>query len=296
MTMMKSLKGMVMMMMKPHSLIPFRSASVSVSLHSSRYDNSHHDDTYKPNHNTRANNKKLNNKTEPFSLILPRSTESLCGIEKQENLESSCLILGSGLVLLKNYISVSDQVEIVNTCQEFGMGRGEFYLPNNNNKGRYLMCFGRNWDPIKKYDSKKNAPPLPHQLISLAVTSIKDSQAFDDVMPSMEPDICLVNFYTTAGRLALHQDLSESKSSLKRGLPVVTVSVGDAAKFLYGNNEDVNKANEALLESGDVLIFGGKSRLIYHGVKNIIPNSAPLSLLQQTMLKPGRLSLTFRQF
>nr|GEU50035.1 oxoglutarate/iron-dependent dioxygenase [Tanacetum cinerariifolium] len=94
----------------------------------------------------------------------------------------------------------------------------------------------------------------------------------------------------------LKEDRDESSNSLRKGLPVVSISVGDSARFLYGHNRDVRKANEVLLESGDVLIFGGKSRNAYHGVKAIIPNSAPLPLLQQSKLRPGRLNLTFRQF
>ena len=92
------------------------------------------------------------------------------------------------------------------------------------------------------------------------------------------------------------QDRDESSDSLRKGLPVVSLSVGDSAQFLYGHNRDVRKANEVLLESGDVVVFGGKSRNVYHGVKTIIPNSAPLPLLQQSKLRPGRLNLTFRQF
>lgn len=77
---------------------------------------------------------------------------------------------------------------------------------------------------------------------------------------------------------------------------MVSFSIGDTAKFLYGRTRDVDKANNVLLKSGDVLIFGGESRLIFHGVTGIIPNSAPIPLLEKTMLRPGRLSLTFRQF
>ncbi|XP_071729223.1 DNA N(6)-methyladenine demethylase ALKBH1D-like [Rutidosis leptorrhynchoides] len=313
---MAAMKGIKGMMMKPHSLIPIRNASRSsasfhnpwddnslqASLRNPWDDNPHHD-TYNPNNNTLANANEFN-KTKRFSLILPRSTESLSGMKKGKNLKKSGVILETGVVLLKNYVSVSDQVKIVNTCQQFGMGRGGFYQPITNNGGKmnlHMMCFGRNWDPKTKYNSKyrsdgSHALPLPHQLISLAETSIKDSQAYDDRMPSMDPDICVVNFYTSTGKLGLHQDRDESESSLKKGLPVVSISIGDSAKFLYGNSREVGKAKVVLLESGDVLIFGGKSRLVYHGVTKIIPNSAPLSLLQQVKLRPGRLNLTLRQY
>lgn len=58
----------------------------------------------------------------------------------------------------------------------------------------------------------------------------------------------------------------------------------------------MNKADKVVLESGDVLIFGGKSRHIFHGVTSVIPNSAPKALIEETRLCPGRLNLTFRQY
>ncbi|GJR01322.1 oxoglutarate/iron-dependent dioxygenase [Tanacetum coccineum] len=273
---------------------------MQASFRNSWNEKSHHD-KYKPNHKTPANDL---NQTKPFSLILPRSTDSLSGIKMPENSESSCEVLGPGMVLLKNYINISDQVKIVNTCQEFGMGPRGFYQPGYKGGAKlnlHMMCFGRNWDPQTKYDpyyrsDGSQAPPVPDQLISLVESSIQDSQAHDDKIPSMYPDICIINFYTTTGRLGLHQDRDESQNSLNRGLPVVSISIGDSAQFMYGNSRDVEKAKEVLLESGDVLIFGGKSRHIYHGVKTIVPNSAPLPLVQQSMLRPGRLNLTFRQY
>lgn len=92
------------------------------------------------------------------------------------------------------------------------------------------------------------------------------------------------------------QDRDESIESLQKRLPVVSFSIGDSAEFLYGDHRDVEKAENVLLESGDVLIFGGESRHVFHGVSSIIPDSAPQELVQDTCLRPGRLNLTFRQY
>lgn len=96
--------------------------------------------------------------------------------------------------------------------------------------------------------------------------------------------------------IACLQDKDESEKSIRAGLPVVSFSIGDSAEFLYGDERDVDMAKEVLLESGDVLIFGGKSRNIFHGVTTIQPKTAPELLLQETNLRPGRLNLTFRQY
>ena len=83
--------------------------TMQASLRNSRNENSHHD-KYKPNHKTPANDL---NQTKPFSLILPRSTNSLSGIKMAENHKSSWQVLGPGMVLLKNYINITDQVYVL---------------------------------------------------------------------------------------------------------------------------------------------------------------------------------------
>lgn len=92
------------------------------------------------------------------------------------------------------------------------------------------------------------------------------------------------------------QDRDESQESLDKELPVVSFSIGDSADFLYGDQRDEDKAEKVKLESGDVIIFGGKSRHVFHGVTAIHPNTAPKPLLEETNLRPGRLNLTFRQY
>ncbi|KAI3705854.1 hypothetical protein L1987_76102 [Smallanthus sonchifolius] len=240
--------------------------------------------------------------TEPFSLIIPRARTNLV-FDRWRNISFSRQQLGSGIVLFKNYLTLMGQVDIVNICQKGAMGPGGFYQPRNPSGDKvrlHMMCFGRNWDPVTRYEKRYRSdgsepPPLPYEFISLAENAIQDAHP-DHQLPPMCPDICLANFYTGTGRLALHQDRDESSDSLKRGLPVVSISIGDTAEFLYGHTNDENKLDKVLLESGDVLIFGGKSRHIFHGVRRISPDSAPHQFNQESMLRLGRLNLTLRQF
>ncbi|XP_073289202.1 DNA N(6)-methyladenine demethylase ALKBH1D-like [Primulina huaijiensis] len=224
-------------------------------------------------------------------------------------------VLGPGMVLLKNYIPISEQVNIVNKCRELGLGPGGFYRPGYKDGAKlrlFMMCLGLDWDPqtrayaeIRRHDNVV-PPGIPSHFSSVVAKALDDSHCLikkdmditnvDDMLPKMSPDLCIVNFYTTKGRLGLHQDRDESYDSLRKGLPVVSVSVGDSAEFLFGNQRDVDKADNILLESGDVLIFGGESRHIFHGVTNIVPRTAPLELLEKTGLRPGRLNLTFRKY
>ncbi|KAJ6871558.1 hypothetical protein NC652_037035 [Populus alba x Populus x berolinensis] len=267
------------------------------------------------------------NHVAPFDICLSGSRDStvLKSLqemeENQENVEHPIEesggqgVLRPGMVLLKRYISLGDQIEMVKTCREIGLGPGGFYRPGYKNGAKLrlqMMCLGLNWDPeTRKYEDQSPAdgckpPCIPRKFNQLVETAIQDAHGLlgkdctlsnvEDMLPAMSPDICIVNFYTTTGRLGLHQDRDESSESLDKGLPVVSFSVGDSAEFLYGDQRDVNKADKVVLESGDVLIFGGKSRHIFHGVTSVIPDSAPKALIEETRLRPGRLNLTFRQY
>ncbi|KAG9143271.1 hypothetical protein Leryth_010197 [Lithospermum erythrorhizon] len=65
---------------------------------------------------------------------------------------------------------------------------------------------------------------------------------------------------------------------------MVSISIGDSAEFVYGDQRDLEKAEKVVLESGDVLIFGGSSRHIFHGVTTINAETAPKSLLEESNL------------
>ncbi|GAA0149730.1 DNA metabolism protein [Lithospermum erythrorhizon] len=221
-------------------------------------------------------------------------------------------VLRPGMLHLRRYISVADQVKIVEICRKLGLGSGGFYQPGYRNGGKLnlkMMYLGKSWDPqrfgygdVRPTDGAK-PPSIPDEFLKLVERALQDSHAYlkklnnanlEDMLPSMNPDICIVNFYSESGRLGLHQDKEESKESLMRGLPVVSISIGDSAEFVYG--DDRKNVEKVVLESGDVLIFGGCSRHIYHGVTTIFGETTPQILLRKSNLRPGRLNLTFRQY
>ncbi|KAJ1293572.1 hypothetical protein BS78_01G078800 [Paspalum vaginatum] len=112
----------------------------------------------------------------------------------------------------------------------------------------------------------------------------------------INPDICIINYYNNVGKLGLHQDKDESRKSINQGLPVISVSIGDMAEFLFSDTRDKDRATKINLESGDILILGGRSRLLFHGISHVKPNTAPTWLKEETDLRPGRVNLTFRQY
>jgi alkylated DNA repair protein (DNA oxidative demethylase) len=128
-------------------------------------------------------------------------------------------------------------------------------------------------------------PPVPDAWVSLASRSAAEAGL------AVHPDICLINWYGVDGRMGMHQDKDESPASILEGRPVVSMSLGDTARFLFGGLRRRDPVQSVMLESGDAFVFGGAARLRYHGVARIIPGTAPAGLGVT-----GRYNLTFRQY
>jgi alkylated DNA repair protein (DNA oxidative demethylase) len=99
------------------------------------------------------------------------------------------------------------------------------------------------------------------------------------------PQACLINFYDADARMGLHQDRDEKDFSA----PVLSVSLGDACRFRIGGTERDGPTRSTRLESGDVVVLGGASRLAFHGVDRIYPGTSML------LKNGGRINLTLRR-
>ena len=91
--------------------------------------------------------------------------------------------------------------------------------------------------------------------------------------------------------MGVHVDKDESQASLEAAWPVVSVSIGDTARFLFGGLRRRDLVEPIALESGDAFVFGGPARLRHHGVSRIVAGTAPPELEVS-----GRFNLTFRQY
>ncbi len=98
------------------------------------------------------------------------------------------------------------------------------------------------------------------------------------------PETCLINFYDAGAKMGLHQDRDEQDFTQ----PVVSISLGDEALFRVGNETRGGKTESLWLASGDVVVMGGASRLLYHGIDRVKPQSSAL------LPKGGRINLTLR--
>ena len=102
--------------------------------------------------------------------------------------------------------------------------------------------------------------------------------------PSFEPDACLINRYEPGAKMSLHQDRNERDYSA----PIVSVSLGMSATFLFGGLERGDRALRVLLHHGDVVVWGGPDRLRYHGI-------LPLKGSAHPRLGEQRINFTFRK-
>jgi DNA oxidative demethylase len=196
---------------------------------------------------------------------------------------------------LRGYLSVERQRALVEACQALIDGDVPAYVPVVRGGGKMhvrMLCLGRHWngktyayEPQRTDFDNLPVPPLPDSFKQLA----RDIAAAAGM--SLDADLCILNYYDADGRMGLHQDKDESERSLAAGLPVVSVSLGDTARFLFGGLRRRDPVEALALESGDAFVFGGPARLRYHGVSRITPATAPRELGLS-----GRFNLTFRQY
>lgn len=130
-------------------------------------------------------------------------------------------------------------------------------------------------DPL----SGHNWPSMPKSFLRLA-TSAAQAAGYADFIP----DACLINRYEVGTRLSLHQDKNEHDLAN----PIVSVSLGIPAVFQFGGLKRNDPVRKFGLEHGDVAVWGGPSRLYYHGILALKPAEHP-------RLGPIRYNLTFRK-
>lgn len=153
------------------------------------------------------------------------------------------------------------------------------------------VCLGWHWRPYQytraAIDVNGNRVlEFPDWMVevgqSALVAATGDAQADD----GYTPDTALVNLYDDDARMGMHQDKDERSLA-----PVVSLSIGDTCKFRFGNTENRNKPYQDLdLGSGDLFVFGGASRLAYHGIPKVYPRTAPAGC----GLERGRINITMR--
>jgi len=206
-----------------------------------------------------------------------------------EAMEGSTEALGPGATILRGYavpyqqallsdlqhVTAQSPFRHMTTPGGFLMSVG---MTNCGNLGWVTDRRGYRYDAIDP-NNQMPWPAMPASFLSLAQSAATEA-GFDDFVP----DACLINRYEPGTRLSLHQD----KNELDFGQPIVSVSLGIPAVFLFGGFERADKAVRVRLTHGDIAVWGGPDRLRYHGI-------LPLKESHRPLLGGLRINLTFRK-
>ncbi|GAA2838655.1 DNA-N1-methyladenine dioxygenase [Aminobacter aminovorans] len=208
---------------------------------------------------------------------------------KIEQGSSYVLVLPKGVRHMPGFLSREVQEGLVESIREV-VKAAPLYTPAMPRTGKEMSvrmtnCGSLGWVTDKergyRYQPEHPVtgeawPPIPETLLALW----REVSGYPH-----PPEACLVNFYTDAAKMGLHQDRDEREFDA----PVVSVSLGDACLFRVGGTRRDDRTVSFRLESGDVVVLGGEGRLAFHGVDRIYPMTS--ALLKQG----GRINLTLRR-
>jgi len=196
--------------------------------------------------------------------------------------------MADGAVLLRGYARsvdtqlISDVREIVaqapfRQMQTPGGHQMSVAMTNCGEVGWVTDRGGYRYDPVDPATGRP-WPAIPKSFVQLAAEAAA-AGGFAD----FEPDACLINRYAPGARMSRHQDRDEREFAA----PIVSVSLGLPAVFLFGGLKRSDRPARYRLEHGDVVVWGGPSRLAFHGV-------APLADGDHALIGRQRINLTFR--
>jgi alkylated DNA repair protein (DNA oxidative demethylase) len=204
--------------------------------------------------------------------------------------------IAPGAVHVPGWLDAEQRQKLVAACREWARppaGMRATRLPSGGVMSVRTVCLGWHWVPYRysrTADDVDGAPvkPFPDWLAELGRQAVGEAyqEAFQDGR-QYQPDVALINFYDDAARMGMHVDREERSPA-----PVVSVSLGAACVFRFGNTSGRNRPwTDVRLESGDLFVFGGPSRLAYHGVPTTIPGTGD----PDSGLPSGRLNITLRE-
>lgn len=209
--------------------------------------------------------------------------------ESRDEVDSRPQLLGPGAVVLRG-LAAPSAAELLAALERVveraplrfmttpGGYRMSVAMTNCGTLGWVTDRTGYRYDTVDP-DSGKNWPAIPASFLTLAKAAAAEAG-----FPGFVPDACLINRYSAGAKLSLHQDKDEKDF----GAPIVSVSLGIPATFLFGGLNRSDKTKRVAVTHGDVIVWGGPARLRYHGVLPLKPGQHPL-------LGEYRVNLTFRK-
>ncbi|EFL27961.1 putative DNA repair protein [Streptomyces himastatinicus ATCC 53653] len=202
--------------------------------------------------------------------------------------------IAPGAVHLPGWLTLERQRELVTACRAWATGPVPIRhtrLPRGGVMSVQTVCIGWHWQPYKYTRNAddvngERVAAFPDWMVQLGRRALLDAYGDAQGAADYTPDTALINFYDGQAKLGMHQDKDERSSA-----PVVSLSIGDTCVFRVGNTETRTKPyTDIELASGDLFVFGGPSRYVYHGVPKVYEGTAD----PDTGLASGRLNITMR--
>ncbi len=203
--------------------------------------------------------------------------------------------IAPGAVHVPGWLGRDEQQRLVGACREWARppaGMRATRLPTGGVMSVQTVCLGWHWIPYRYSriaEDVDGAPvkPFPDWLAELGRRAVAEVYGGTEEAAGYRPDTALINYYDEKARMGLHVDKDEHSLA-----PVVSLSIGASCVFRFGNTESRNRPwTDVELESGDLFVFGGPSRLAYHGVTKTLPGTGEPGIGLDT----GRLNITLRE-
>lgn len=204
-------------------------------------------------------------------------------------------VVAPGAVHVPGWLTPERQRELVTACREWASGpvpMRHTRLPNGGVMSVRTVCVGWHWQPYRysRTAGDVNGAPVvdfPAWLGRLGREALLEAYGDAGASEAYAPDTAIVNFYDGAAKMGMHQDKDEKSLA-----PVVSLSIGDRCVFRLGSAESRGRPyTDVELSSGDLFVFGGPSRLAFHGVPKVYAGTADPT----TGMNGGRLNITLRE-
>ncbi|MGP1615555.1 MAG: DNA oxidative demethylase AlkB [Pollutimonas bauzanensis] len=213
--------------------------------------------------------------------MLPELFESTLAGTRDSLGEQACVLRGYALPYLAQLLPALDAI------QEAAPFR------NMTTPGGYVMsvaltnCGALGWTTDRhgyRYTGRDPQSGRPWPAMPEVLSRLASEAAAEAGFSRFEPDACLINRYLPGSRLSLHQDKNEKDAAA----PIVSVSLGIPAVFLFGGHERADRPRRVPLFHGDVAVWGGVDRMRYHGIM-------PLKEERHPVLGAQRINITLRK-
>ena len=198
--------------------------------------------------------------------------------------------LPDGFLYKPEYFDRVQQQALMDAVSDAARGGGPFFQSTMPRTGQPMSVVGSNFGPLGwvsdkegGYRYERNHPKTGKPWPAMPQILLETWFALTDY--PVPPEACLINWYREGSRMGMHVDRDEHDL----GAPVVSVSLGDPARFRIGGPKRGGKTHSLKLSSGDVVVLAGEARQCYHGVDKIFTGGSTL------VPKGGRINLTMRR-